>query len=389
MELTLDHISKVYRGGVLAVDDAALRIPDGVLCVLVGPSGCGKTTVLRLVAGLEEPTEGAIWIGERDVTQRAPRDRNVAMVFQSYALYPHMNVFDNMAFGLRTRRVDKIEARRRVERAAEMLGLTSLLTQRPRRLSGGQRQRVALGRAIVQRADVWLMDEPLSNVDAKLRDQLRHEIARIQRRLEVTTLYVTHDQTEALTLGDLVAVMDGGVIRQVGTPKEVYDHPRDLFVAGFLGSPPMNLVEATLERSGGAGAVVRFGGHELRLDVPAGALDGAVRRQVVVGVRPEDIGAAPSPLGEAIDVVVDRREVVGSETFLRFSVDAPLLLADDPRGSPVEPAEADDVWAAERENVFVARVDPHALAAEGQRVTLRVDTSKVHLFDPESGLAIR
>jgi multiple sugar transport system ATP-binding protein len=373
---------------VLAVDDAALRIPDGSLCVLVGPSGCGKTTVLRIVAGLEEPTEGAIWIGERDVTQRAPRDRNVAMVFQSYALYPHMTVFDNMAFGLRTRRVDKDEARRRVERAAEMLGLTSLLTQRPRRLSGGQRQRVALGRAIVQRADVWLMDEPLSNVDAKLRDQLRHELARIQRRLNVTTLYVTHDQTEALTLGDLVAVLDAGVIHQVGTPKEVYDHPRDLFVASFLGSPPMNLVEATLERSG-AGAMVRFGGHELRLDVPAAALDGTERRQVIVGVRPEDIGAARSPHGAALDVVVDRREVVGSETYLRFSVDAPLLLADDPRGSPIEPPEADDVWAAERENVFVARVDPDSQAAEGQRVTLRVDTSKVHLFDPETGLAIR
>jgi multiple sugar transport system ATP-binding protein len=388
-ELTLDHITKVYRGGVVAVSEAALRIPHGALCVLVGPSGCGKTTVLRLIAGLEELTDGAIWIGENDVTQRAPRDRNVAMVFQNYALYPHMTALENMAFGLRTRRMKKDEIRRRVASAAELLGLMPVLHQRPKRLSGGQRQRVALGRAIVQEADVWLMDEPLSNLDAKLRDQMRNEIARIQRRLEITTLYVTHDQTEALTLGDVVAVMDEGVIRQVGTPKHVYDHPRDLFVAAFVGSPPMNLAEATLEPDDGGSARARFGRHELVLEGSASALNGSSRRQVVVGIRPEHIGSRPPGAGAAMDVVVDRREAVGSETYVRFAVDAPLLLEDDPRRSSLEPHGADGVWSAERENTFVARIDHELVASEGERVRLGVDTSRVHLFDPVSGLALR
>jgi multiple sugar transport system ATP-binding protein len=388
-ELSLDHVSKVYRGGVLAVSDAALRIPDGVLCVLVGPSGCGKTTILRMVAGLEKVSAGGVWIGDRDVTEKAPRDRNIAMVFQNYALYPHMTVFDNMAFGLRTRRVKKDEVKRRVERAAELLGLSARLPYRPRGLSGGQRQRVALGRAIVQQADVWLMDEPLSNLDANLRDHLRNEIARIQRRLKVTTLYVTHDQTEALTLGDIVAVMDDGVIRQVGTPKEVYDFPRDVFVAGFVGSPPMNLTEATVERAGGGSVLARFGQHELRLDVPAEVLNGSERRQVVVGIRPEHIGGDARTAGSTLDVFVDRREVVGSDTYLRFRVDAPLLLENDPRRSAKETPDPDGVWPAERENTFVARVDADVRAAEGEPVTLGVATDKVHLFDPVSGLAIR
>jgi multiple sugar transport system ATP-binding protein len=302
------------------------------------------------------------------------------MVFQSYALYPHLTAFENIAFGLRSRRVDKREVDRRVRSAAAMLGLAPVINKRPRSLSGGQRQRVALGRAIVREPQVFLMDEPLSDIDAKLREQMRGELARIQRALDVTTVYVTHDQSEALTLGDRIAVMDRGVVRQVGTPKELYDRPEDLFVAAFLGAPPMNLAEATIE-----GGFVRFGGHRLPLDrgmedAPLGG------RQVVFGVRPEHV--RPARDGDdprcVITVTVERHEHLGPQGLIRFRVDAPLLMVHDPRSAGDQEG---DPWAAERPNTFVARTDEDG-DREGSVVDLHVDMRRAHLFDPATELAI-
>jgi multiple sugar transport system ATP-binding protein len=355
-------------------------VPHASLFVVLGPSGCGKTTLLRLVAGLEEPTEGRILIGGEDVTDESPRDRDVAMVFQSYALYPHLTAFENLAFGLRSRRIDKREVDRRVRSAAAMLGLEPVLKKRPRNLSGGQRQRVALGRAIVREPQVFLMDEPLSDIDAKLRAQMRVELARIQRALGVTMLYVTHDQAEALTLGDRIAVMDRGVVRQVGTPKDLYDRPNDLFVAAFLGTPPMNLAEATVEDG-----AVRFAGYRLPLDpsVDDGAVTG---RQVIFGVRPEHL--RPARAGDdpsrVISVLVERQEHLGAQDLIRFGVEAPLLMDRDPRTDD----EQGDPWAAERPNTFVARADGDT-DREGSVVDVYVDMRHAHLFDPGTELAIR
>jgi multiple sugar transport system ATP-binding protein len=386
--LTLESVTKTFRDGTVAVADVDLTVPDGVFCVLVGPSGCGKTTVLRLVSGLERVTGGTIWLGGEDVTEDAPRDRDVAMVFQNYALYPHLNVYDNIAFGLRNRRVHKDEVRRRVEAASVMLGLNDVVNKRPKWLSGGQRQRVALGRAIVREPQIFLMDEPLSNLDAKLRDQMRTELLRIQKALDVTTLYVTHDHGEAMTLGQIVGVMDDGRVRQIGTPQAIYEHPADLFVAGFMGMPPMNLVESTIERRAGS-VVARFGPYELDLGARPVTLAEGQRRQAVLGVRPEHIDEAvgePRP-GRTLEVLVERRELLGAEVYLRFSVGAPLLLVRDPRDAGDEPA-APDVWAAERPNAFVARVDASSDIREGDRARLRVRTEKVHLFDAETEAAL-
>jgi multiple sugar transport system ATP-binding protein len=384
-EIVLDGLTKVYRDGTVAVDDVSLTVPDGSLFVFLGPSGCGKTTVLRLVAGLEEASGGSVSIGGEDVTARSPRDRDVAMIFQSYALYPHMTAFENIAFGLRTRRVGKDEVRERVERVASLLGLDDVLDKRPRRMSGGQRQRVALGRAIVRQPHVFLMDEPLSDLDAALRDQMRGEISKLQRALGVTTLYVTHDQTEALTLGDLVAVMDEGIVRQIGAPREIYERPQDLFVATFLGSPPMNLAEGTIEDRDGTTSL-RVGSHRLVLDE---VLDGlAVGQQVVLGVRPEHLRVA-RPTDDprnVITVPIARHEVVGSEGYLRVIVDAPLLMERDPRTAVTIEA---DPWAAERVNAFVAKIDAEAGRPDGATVDLYVDPRRVHLFDPATELAIR
>jgi multiple sugar transport system ATP-binding protein len=380
-DVTFEGVRKVFRDGTVAIEELDLVAPDGSFFVFLGPSGCGKTTLLRLVAGLEEPSDGRILIGGEDVTDESPRDRDVAMVFQSYALYPHLTAFENMAFGLRSRRVDKREVDRRVRAAAAMLGLGPILKKRPRSLSGGQRQRVALGRAIVREPQVFLMDEPLSDVDAKLREQMRGELARIQRALDVTTLYVTHDQTEALTLGDRIAIMDRGVVRQVGTPKELYDRPDDLFVAAFLGTPPMNLAEATVEDG-----FVRFAGHRLPLQPSSveGSLGG---RQVVFGVRPEHV--RPARAGDdprcVISVRVERHEHVGAQGSIRFQVDAPLLMIHDPRAADDHEG---DPWAAERPNTFVARVDEDDRALEGSVVDLYVDMGHAHLFDPATELAI-
>jgi multiple sugar transport system ATP-binding protein len=381
-KVTFEGVTKVFRDGTVAVDDMSLTVPDGSLFVFVGPSGCGKTTLLRLIAGLEKPTEGAILLGEEDVTDESPRDRDVAMVFQSYALYPHLTAFENMAFGLRSRRMDRQEVQRRVEGAASLLGLEPVLRKRPKSLSGGQRQRVALGRAIVREPQVFLMDEPLSDVDARLRDQMRGEIARIQRTLGVTTLYVTHDQAEAMTLGDQVAVMDEGIVRQVGTPKELYDRPADLFVATFLGMPPMNLVESAIEE-GRDGPAVRFGAHRLPLDglVNEEVVDG---RRVVFGIRAEHIRTTRpgDDSGRTISVAPDRYELQGGQGLLRFRVDAGGQ-------APGEDAEPDgDLWSTERQSAILARVDGEQMEP-GATVDLFVDVSRGHLFDAETERAIR
>ncbi len=303
--ITLDEVVKVFPDGTEAVSGVDLEIPDGDLMVLVGPSGCGKTTILRMVAGLEEVTAGEIRLGERVINDVAPKNRDLAMVFQNYALYPHMTVYQNMAFGLKLRRTDKREIDQRVREAARILGLEELLKRKPRALSGGQRQRVAMGRAIVRNPRAFLMDEPLSNLDAKLRVQMRAEISRIQRSLGVTTMYVTHDQTEAMTMGDHVAVMKKGVLQQMASPQELYDHPRNLFVAGFIGSPAMNLVEAKLERNGALYA--HFGSNRVHIDdsdiAARPALRNYVDKTVVMGIRPEDIEDAAF----AKDIPEDRR----------------------------------------------------------------------------------
>jgi multiple sugar transport system ATP-binding protein len=387
-------VTKVFRDGTVALSSFDLEIPDGVFCVLVGPSGSGKTTLLRIASGLDEPTEGSVWIGSRDVTEERPRERDVAMVFQNYAIYPHLNVFENIAFGLRMRRdIKRKEVAQRVLEAARILGLEDILGKRPRHLSGGQLQRVAMGRAIVRRPKLFLMDEPLSNLDARLREQTRMEILQIQRSLGVTTLYVTHDQAEAITLGDLVAVIRDGELQQADAPQNLYARPRNLFVAAFIGSPAMNLVEATLERQDGLW--VRFGPHRLRLDPETATrrpgLGRYDRRQVVVGIRPEDLEDAalladPPPPGTAIRAMVGRRELIGPEALVRFQIEAPLLMLRDPRGAEDDPGG--EPWAVERANVFVARVDAASSARDGQEVELRVRTDRIHLFDPETGLAI-
>jgi multiple sugar transport system ATP-binding protein len=316
-QIALEQLRKVYPDGTEAVRSVDLDIPDGGFMVLVGPSGCGKTTILRMVAGLEEITDGQIRIGERVVNEVAPKDRDLAMVFQNYALYPHMSVYDNMAFGLKLRRVDRKEIRRRVEEAARVLGLGDQLKKKPRQLSGGQRQRVAMGRAIVREPQAFLMDEPLSNLDAKLRVQMRGEIARIQRDLGVTSINVTHDQVEAMTMGDLVAVMKKGVLQQVDTPQRLYAHPVNLFVGGFIGSPAMNMVEATLEATNGDVHAV-FGSNRLAVDQAAlrGRVGEYTGRRVVLGIRPEDIEDAAlvtdAPTDRRIDAAVDLVEAMGS-----------------------------------------------------------------------------
>jgi multiple sugar transport system ATP-binding protein len=384
-QVSFDGVTKVYRDGTVALDDLQLTVPDGSLFVFLGPSGCGKTTLLRLVAGLEEPTEGRILLGGEDVTEESPRDRDIAMIFQNYALYPHMTAFENIAFGLRSRRIDKAEVERRVRQTASLLGLEPVLKKRPRSMSGGQRQRVALGRAIVREPQAFLMDEPLSDVDAKMRDQMRGEISRLQRGLGVTTLYVTHDQTEAMTMGDLVAVMHEGVVRQVGTPNDVYEHPVDLFVASFVGAPPMNLAEATIE-GGVGGPALRFGSR--RVSLSARSTNGIrAGQQVVFGIRSEHLRLARSgdDPRSVITVRIGRREHVGSSMFLRFEVDAPLLMDRDPRDAVG--GELDE-WAAERTNTFVAKVDGDVDVPEGAEVDLFVDVRRSHLFDPSTELAL-
>ncbi len=390
--IELDHVTKVYADGTRAVDGLNLAIDDGELVVFVGPSGCGKTSALRMVAGLEDITEGEVRVGGKVVNKLPPKARDMAMIFQNYALYPHMNVYDNMAFGLKMRGLERGEIRRRVKKAADVLGLEEVLTKRPRHLSGGQRQRVAMGRAIVREPQAFLMDEPLSNLDAKLRVQVRAEIARIQRDLAVTTIYVTHDQSEAVTLGDRVCVLRDGLLQQVDRPQVLYDRPANLFVAGFIGSPAMNLVEAELLEQDGRLAA-RFGPHELGVPPELGADRPSLRRyagrRVILGIRPEDIAAAPGPPDTSLNVVVDIREDMGAEVFLHFAVDAPPVKAEELKeliGG--EALEAADVQTHHHGTPWIARVGRGASPREGERTRLAVDTRLLHFFDPETGEGI-
>jgi multiple sugar transport system ATP-binding protein len=398
-EIVLDGVTKVFSDGTQAVHDLDLFVPDGCLIVLVGPSGCGKTTVLRMVAGLEEPTSGTIQIGDRIVNDVPPGDRDVAMVFQNYALYPHMTVYQNMALSLKIRKLKRAEIDRRVREAARILHLEELLGKRPRELSGGQRQRVAMGRAIVREPQAFLMDEPLSNLDAKLRVQMRAEILRIQKNLGVTTIYVTHDQTEAMTLGDLVAVIRHGVLQQVAPPQELYAHPANLFVGGFIGSPAMNMVQAMLADNGD-GVIVRFGQATLRVPPEVLAERPALRRYrgrpVVLGIRPEDMEDAALVPGSPPDcrfpARVELREGMGSDVYLHFTVDAPPVLTEDTAelASDIDARalEALREQATQQRTTFVARAAPETRARVEERCEIHVDTRKLYFFDPATGQSI-
>ena len=387
-EIELEQLTKVYPDGTKAVKELDLTIADGEFTVLVGPSGCGKTTALRMVAGLEPVTSGEVRIGGRVVNNLPPKNRDVAMVFQNYALYPHMSAYKNMAFGLKLRKIDKAEIDRRVKRAAGVLGLGEVLGKRPRTLSGGQRQRVAMGRAIVREPQAFLMDEPLSNLDAKLRVEMRAEIARIQRDLAVTTIYVTHDQTEALTLGDRVAVMRDGVLQQYDVPQKLYDEPVNLFVAEFIGSPAMNLVGADLVRENGR-LEARFGEHRLtvadELVQARPALSGFEGKRLILGIRPEDFAYADHEADGHISAPVDIREDMGSEVFVHFAVGGPPVHGEDIKAAAG--TDAVDV-REEHGTVFVARLGRGASFREGDRAQLRVAPDRMHFFDPATGLGI-
>jgi multiple sugar transport system ATP-binding protein len=377
--IELENVTKVFPGGVVALDDVSLPIEDGEFIALVGPSGCGKSTLLRALAGLEEITSGTISIDGKDVTDLAPRHRDVAMVFQSYALYPHMSVRQNLGYGLKVRRTSKAEIRRRVEEVATMLGLSDMLERKPAQLSGGQRQRVAMGRAIVRQPQAYLMDEPLSNLDAKLRVGMRASLAQLHLQLGTTTVYVTHDQVEAMTLGQRVAVMRDGRILQVDVPQRLYEQPQNLFVAGFIGSPAMNLVDARLD-----GDELAFGEFRVTLDPgrrPAG--DG---RRVVLGIRPESFEDASFAARElpTIDVRVVVLEELGSDAHVFFRVDAPRIV---PEAIEAE-GEGDATLVDEDRALLNARVDPRTGARIGDSLRLAVDPSRFHFFDPETGASL-
>lgn len=361
-EVALKSVRKVYNNGHVAVDRADFSIADGELLVLVGPSGCGKSTLLRLIAGLEEVTDGTIFIGDREVTQLDPRDRDIAMVFQSYALYPHMTVAENLGFGLKLRRHTAEEVAQRVLEAATALELTTLLDRLPRQLSGGQRQRVALGRALVRHPQVFLLDEPLSNLDAKLRTTMRTEIARLHRSLKTTMIYVTHDQVEAMTLGQRIVVLNEGVVQQIDAPMRIYERPANLFVAGFLGNPAMNLLRGQLRNNGG----LTIAGSDTSLSLGPrqrfNALQAHVDQEVVAGIRPEDLHLTRSETDEIlVDAIVDLIETVGNESFIHARL-----------GS----------WP------LVARVSPHHLPPTGSKVELRIAPEKIHFFDAGTGVRI-
>ncbi len=394
--VAFDGVSKIYADGTRAVDGLDLEIQDGEFMVLVGPSGCGKTTALRMVAGLEEISEGALRIGERVVNHVPPRDRDIAMVFQSYALYPHLSVYDNIAFGLKLKKTPKAEVDERVQKAAQLLGLTEYLERKPRALSGGQRQRVAMGRAIVRQPAAFLMDEPLSNLDAKLRVQMRAEISQLQSDLGVTTIYVTHDQVEAMTMGDRVAVMRKGELQQVATPQELYDRPVNLFVGGFIGSPAMNLLEATLESSNGdlvavAGSSrITLGRETLSARPDLKSYEG---KTVILGIRPEDLEDAElepdASKNQRIRGTVSLTEALGSEVMAHIKVDAPAAATEDVRELA---RDAGTEGLSDRDSghgaTVVGRFGARTKVRPGQQVEVAVDTRALHFFEPDSGLGI-
>jgi multiple sugar transport system ATP-binding protein len=399
--IVMDAVTKIYGGNVKAVDTLTLDITDGEFMVFVGPSGCGKSTALRMIAGLEDITAGTISIGERVVNDLPPKDRDIAMVFQNYALYPHMTVEENLAFGLQLRKMPKNEQQQRVGEAARILGLDPYLKRKPAALSGGQRQRVAMGRAIVRHPQAYLMDEPLSNLDAKLRVSMRGELNRLHDRLGVTTIYVTHDQVEAMTLGTRVAVLKDGELQQVDTPQRLFEYPQNLFVAGFIGSPAMNLVEAKLVRDGGPAVVFA----DYKLSVPEDAistrrgLDQFFDKQVILGIRPSSFedAALLSQDGETrrptMKVTVDVTEELGSEANLLFTVGAPAAQHESLRLKMAaevskEEEEAAALVAGEGQSVWTARVNPRTTARPGRTIDLAVDNREFHFFDPDTGLAI-
>ena len=387
--INITDVGKVYPNGTRALENVNIEIHDGEFVVLVGPSGCGKTTLLRMVAGLEDITEGEISIADKVVNEVAPKDRDIAMVFQNYALYPHMSVYDNMAFSLKLRKLPKDEIDAKVKEAAKTLEIDELLERKPKALSGGQRQRVAMGRAIVRSPQAFLMDEPLSNLDAKLRVQMRAELGELHAQLETTTLYVTHDQVEAMTMGDRVAVIRKGVLQQIDTPREIYLYPKNIFVAGFIGSPAMNFVYATIDFSEKE-TKLTFGDSSIVSSDAPKSLSDFNGKEIVLGIRPEafedSVYANDKEFTEQININVSLLEQLGSDTYIHFYKDIPPvqtkaieeILAD----------EGEDISALGTETKFIARINPNATIEEGQNINLAIDPSKLHYFDPETGLAI-
>ncbi len=394
-QIKIEGLGKIYDDGTRAVGNLDLLIEDGEFLVLVGPSGCGKSTVLRMIAGLEGISEGTMTIGDKVVNDVPPKDRDIAMVFQNYALYPHMTVFDNMAFGLKLRKFPKDEVKRLVENAAEILEITDFLHRKPAALSGGQRQRVAMGRAIVREPSAFLMDEPLSNLDAKLRVQMRAQLERLHNRLGTTTVYVTHDQVEAMTLGDRVAVLRPVSaakpynLQQVGPPTELFDHPENLFVAGFIGSPAMNMIYGTLSEEN-QNVWLSAGDYRLRVDSAAlrshPGIENHLNRELVVGIRPHHMEAAAvaaSDPDRTISAIVEVTEILGAETFVHFTIDRPPVITPD-----VEELLADsgqDASSLGDKTEFIARVSPDAPVVLGESIDLVIDTAKLHFFDPSTG----
>jgi multiple sugar transport system ATP-binding protein len=383
-EIVLDHVSKRFPDGTVAVDDANLDIDDGEFMILVGPSGCGKSTCLNMIAGLEDISDGELRIGDRVVNTLAPKDRDIAMVFQSYALYPHMTVRENLGFALKLARADRAEIDRKVKETAELLELTGLLDRKPANLSGGQRQRVAMGRAIVRSPQAFLMDEPLSNLDAKLRVQMRTTVARLQNQLSTTTVYVTHDQTEAMTLGDRVAVMRAGVIQQVGAPEELYQRPRNLFVAGFIGSPAMNFLPGTLE---GGRLRTALGDVELPAEAAAKVGRAGAGPELIVGIRPEHFEDAAlidghRAAGLTFTAVVDVLESLGADKYAYFRLKGPRATARELDELAADAGTGDAPGGGDQ---VVARLDPASRAREGHRLQLWFDPARLHLFDPGNG----
>ena len=388
--IKITNIGKIYPNGTRALEDVNIEINDGEFVVLVGPSGCGKTTLLRMVAGLEDITEGEIFIGEKVVNEVAPKDRDIAMVFQNYALYPHMSVYDNMAFSLKLRKLLKSEIDKKVNDAARTLEISELLERKPKALSGGQRQRVAMGRAIVRSPEAFLMDEPLSNLDAKLRVQMRAELGQLHTQLETTTLYVTHDQVEAMTMGDRVAVIRKGELQQIDTPREIYLYPKNIFVAGFIGSPSMNFVYADVKVSGSS-VELSFANETITCSGDTvNKLKNVDGKQIVLGIRPEafedSIYAKDSEYTESINIKVTLLEQLGSDSYIHFYKDI----------KPVQTEAIEEILADEGEDIsvlgdetkFIARINPNSTVKEGEEISLSIDPSKLHFFDPESGKAL-
>ena len=385
--IDIKSAGKIYPNGTRALEDVSITINDGEFVVLVGPSGCGKTTLLRMVAGLEDITEGEIAIGDKTVNEVAPKDRDIAMVFQNYALYPHMSVFDNMAFSLKLRKLAKNEIEKKVKDAAKTLEISELLDRKPKALSGGQRQRVAMGRAIVRNPQAFLMDEPLSNLDAKLRVQMRAELGQLHTQLQTTTLYVTHDQVEAMTMGDRVAVIRKGELQQIDTPREIYSNPRNIFVAGFIGSPSMNFVYTKIKSTKDS-IELNFGDNQITYrDEKKEKLKSFENKEIVLGIRPEAFEdghfANQSDYSESIKVNVSLLEQLGSDSYVHFYKDI----------KPVQTEAIEEILADEGEDItvlgdktkFIARINPNSTVTEGEEIELKINPSKLHFFDPESG----